>query len=95
VSVIPIKCKLLGFSLACSAPRKSGQIVQVKEWRQHCECYCRYWRQQYRRFGAELQNDGGQSKSKTFILQMKSDNSHVRKNVSQLTYMEGISDYVP
>jgi hypothetical protein len=45
-------------------------------------------------FWAELQNDGGQSKSKTFILQMNSDYSHVRKNVSQLTYMEGISDYV-
>ncbi len=36
-------------------------------------------------FGAEFQNDGGQSKSKTFILQMKSDNSHVRKNVSQFS----------
>jgi hypothetical protein len=46
-------------------------------------------------FGSELQNDGGQSKSKTFILQMKSDNSQVRKYVSKLTYMEGISDYVP
>ncbi len=46
-------------------------------------------------FGAEPQNDGGQSKSKTFILQMKSDNSQVRKYVSKLTYMEGISDYVP
>jgi hypothetical protein len=36
-------------------------------------------------FGSELQNDGGQSKSKTFILQMKSDNSQVRKYVSKLT----------